>query len=93
MTPRRNTVFRGLSRPAEWGGLPVIYLLVILGMTMLSFFMFGIAPAIIAGFVFYTGLRLFYEWEPAFFRVLSVTLSKTPRTKNRQHHGGDYYSA
>lgn len=91
--PRRNTVFRGLSRPAEWGGLPVIYLLVILGMTMLSFFMFGIASAIIAGFVFYTGLRLFYEWEPAFFRVLSVTLSKTPRTKNRQHHGGDYYSA
>lgn len=91
--PRRNTVFLGLNRPAEWGGLPVIYLLVIAGLFMGALFLVGLVAAIITAFVFYTGLRLFYEWEPAFFRILFVARLRTPPTQNRRHHGGDYYCA
>ncbi|WP_300074087.1 VirB3 family type IV secretion system protein [uncultured Ruegeria sp.] len=90
---RSNIVFRGLSRPAEWGGLPVLYLMVVLGLVMAVFYLFGIYLSIVAGFLLYVGLRLFYEWEPAFFRLLSVTFSKTPPTRTRRQHGGDFYNA
>ncbi|WP_298937681.1 VirB3 family type IV secretion system protein [uncultured Ruegeria sp.] len=90
---RRSKLYRGLSRSAEWGGLPALYLIVIAGAIFAAFYWLGVTPAIITGFVFYTALRLFYEWEPAFFRILFVTLRRTPRTPNRKHHGGDFYSA
>ncbi|WP_170565881.1 VirB3 family type IV secretion system protein [Ruegeria atlantica] len=90
---RSNKLYRGLSRSAEWGGLPALYLMVIAGVTFAAFYWLGVTPAIVTAFVFYTALRLFYEWEPEFFRILFVTLSRTPRTRNRKHHGGDFYSA
>lgn len=90
---RRNSIFHGINRSAEYAGLPVIYLMAILGFGLAAIAIGGLYLAIPVVFALYVALRLFYEWEPAFFKILWVSVTKTPRTKNFKHHGGDRYRA
>ena len=88
---RKNIIFQGVDRPAEWLGLPVLYVILGAGVWLAELLLFGFPASMILTAALYIGLRLFYEWEPRFFRILFIARFQTPATKNRKHNHGDLY--
>lgn len=86
-------LFRGLTRPAMYGGVPLPWYSVVFLLGTTSFLILPWKIALGTVVAAYGLLFLVAQVEPKFFEILWVVLKKTPRTKNKSKHGGHLYRA
>lgn len=91
MTVEKDTVYRGLLRPAKLFGLPLTSAVILLVTMLLGFMWAESFWALASIIVFYPALYGLAKWDPNFFDVITRTLRNFGPSKNRKVWGGDSY--
>lgn len=88
----RARLFKGLVRPPQTWGLPVLYWVPVLSFSILPLIWFQ-APviSIVMLGVLWTAARLLARIEPRIFDLLAVSGRMTRKTKNHRRWGGNRY--
>lgn len=91
MTVEKDTVYRGLLRPAKLFGLPLTSAVILIATVMLGFMWAESFYALGIIVVIYPVLFGLAQWDPNFFDVITKTLKNFGPSKNRKLWGGDSY--
>ena len=75
---QRTTLFIGLTREVTFAGLPIMYLVVLIGVVMLGFIVSqSFLYLILTGSFGYVGLRALAAYDPKIINVFIATMQKT----------------
>jgi len=86
-------LFLGLTRPPMMLGIPVPYFAIAMSVAGSAFLFLNWKVALGISAPLYGTMWLIAQYEPKFASLVMVTLSKTPRTKNKAAHKGNLYRA
>ena len=87
-------LFRGLTRPASFGGLPMTHVVVLAVLSVGGFIAsLSILWLVASAPVGYAALRLLAAWDPRAFDVLFTVLRATPLTASQVRGQGAVYDA
>ena len=87
-----NRVFKGLVRPPQVWGLPVLYWIPVLSFSILPLIWFQSAFGMIGLFlVSWLGARILARFEPRIMDLLSVSGRMIRKTGNHRGWGGNRY--
>lgn len=90
---RAARVYAGLSRPPQILGLPALPAMVVMALAGFSVMLIHWIVGAVVGVAAYGALKVLFEWEPQFPRILATVLVRTPPTRTRRALGGDRYGA
>ncbi len=88
---RETPLFLGLTRPTKVFGLPIGYFISLSCASVIPFVAFDDMRFLLVFVVAYPVLWIVADRHPNLFRMLGVTISRTPRTRNHRLDGGDRY--
>ena len=88
---RETPLFLGLTKPTKIFGLPIGYFISLVFLSVIPFILLDDMRFLLIFLGGYPVLWLVADRNPDLFRILNVTLSRTPRTANRTENGGDRY--
>jgi len=92
MAVRQSRVFKGLVRPPQVWGLPVLYWVPVLSFSILPLIWFQSAIGMAAlFFALWMGARILARYEPRILDLLSVAGRMTRKTGNHRVWGGNRY--
>lgn len=91
MTVDKDTVYRGLLRPAKLFGLPLTSAVILLVTVVVIFMWSESVLTLLVAPVIYAPLWILAQWDANFFDVISGTVKNFNPTKNRKYWGGDSY--
>ncbi|RWA97266.1 MAG: hypothetical protein EOQ39_33570 [Mesorhizobium sp.] len=75
---QRTTLFIGLTREVAFAGLPVVYLVVLIGVVMLGFIITkSFIYLLVVGSVGYAALRTLAAYDPKIIDVFIATVKST----------------
>jgi type IV secretory pathway VirB3-like protein len=77
----RTTLFIGLTREVAFAGLPMMYLVVLIGLVMIGFILSGsFIYLIVSGAIGYAALRALAAYDPKIINVVIAALRSTRMT-------------
>lgn len=92
MTSRHSRIFKGLVRPPQVWGLPVLYWVPVLSVSILPLIWFQSALGMAVLFLMlWTGARVLARFEPRILDLMSVSGRMTRKTGNHRVWGGNRY--
>ena len=87
-----NRIFKGLVRPPQVWGLPVLYWIPVLSFSILPLIWFQSAFGMIGLFLMlWLGARILARFEPRIMDLLAVSGRMTRKTGNHRVWGGNRY--
>lgn len=75
---KQSVVVLGLSRHAQFLGLPLPYTMAAAALTVIPFFLLKTIPWLLTGFLWYIAARTVTAINPNAHRVLATVLRRTP---------------
>ncbi|MAO79058.1 MAG: type IV secretion system protein B4 [Nocardioides sp.] len=88
---RVNPIFRGLTRPAKFMGLPIGYLVSMLMAALIPYIGLNEWKFLLILPVVWPVLWFVSDRQPHLFEILGTVYSAMPPTRNRRLYGGDRY--
>ena len=88
---KEKPLFLGLNRKSKVFGLPLDYFIVMVLIAVVPFILTEDMRFLLLFVVLYPPLWFIADRYPNLFEIAQVVLSRTPRTRNHKHNGGDRY--
>jgi len=87
---KQNVVVVGLSRQAQFLGLPLPYAMAAMALTIVPFFILKVIPWLLTGILWYGGARVVSAINPNAHQVLATTARLTPTALLRRKKARRY---
>lgn len=87
---KQNVVVVGLSRQAQFLGLPLPYAMAAMALTIVPFFILKVIPWLLTGILWYGGARVVSAINPNAHQVLATTARPTPTALLRRKKARRY---
>ncbi len=87
---KQSVVVVGLSRQAEFFGLPLPYAMAAMALTIIPFFILKVIPWLLTGVIWYGGARIVTAINPNAHHVLASAARLTPAALLRRNKARRY---
>lgn len=87
---KQSVVVVGLSRQAQFFGLPLPYAMAAMALTIIPFFILKVIPWLLTGLIWYGGARIITAINPNAHQVFATTARLTPSALLRRNKARRY---